>query len=169
MRSCVEGCSAMETTVRRIAGELGVREDQIEAVLRLLSEGATVPFLARYRKEATGGLDLAHLRAVEDRLHQVRELDERRGFILKAIAAQGRLTSEVQARVATAETRACLEDLYLPFKQKRRSRANQAREAGLEPLADLLLSTPSLSPDEEGERFVNPERGVVDRLAALDG
>jgi protein Tex len=159
----------METTVRRIAGELGVREEQIEAVLRLLSEGATVPFLARYRKEATGGLDLSRLRAVEDRLHQVRELDERRGFILKAIAAQGQLTSELQAHVATAETRARLEDLYLPFKQKRRSRANQAREAGLEPLADLLLSTPSLSPDEEGERFVNPERGVADRLAALDG
>jgi uncharacterized protein len=159
----------METTVRRIAGELGVHEEQIEAVLRLLSEGATVPFLARYRKEATGGLDLTRLRAVEDRLHQVRELDERRGFILKAIAAQGRLTSELQAQVATAETRARLEDLYLPFKQKRRSRANQAREAGLEPLADLLLSTPSLSPDEEGERFVNPERGIADRLAALDG
>jgi protein Tex len=159
----------METTVHRIAGELGVREEQIEAVLRLLSEGATVPFLARYRKEATGGLDLACLRAVEDRLHHVRELDERRGFILKAIAAQGRLTSELQAQVATAESRARLEDLYLPFKQKRRSRASQAREAGLEPLADLLLSTPSLSPDEEGERFVDAERGVADRLAALDG
>jgi len=159
----------METTVRRIAGELGVGEEQIEAVLRLLSEGATVPFLARYRKEATGGLDLERLRAVEDRLHQVRELDERRGFILKAIAAQGLLTSELQARVATAETRALLEDLYLPFKQKRRSRANQAREAGLEPLADLLLSTPSLAPDEEGERFANPERGIADGLAALDG
>jgi protein Tex len=159
----------METTVRRIAGELGVAEEQIEAVLRLLSEGATMPFLARYRKEATGGLDLARLRVVEDRLHQVRELDERRGFILKAIAAQGRLTSELQARVATAETRAGLEDLYLPFKQKRRSRANQAREAGLEPLADLLLSTPSLSPGEEGDRFIDAERGVADRLAALDG
>jgi protein Tex len=159
----------METTVRRIAGELGVGEEQIEAVLRLLSEGATVPFLARYRKEATGGLDLAHLRAVEDRLQQVRELDERRGFILKAIGEQGRLTPDLQALVATAETRARLEDLYLPFKQKRRSRANQAREAGLEPLADLLLSSPNLSPEEEGERFVNVEKGVADRLAALDG
>ncbi len=159
----------METTVRRIAGELGVREEQIEAVLRLLSEGATVPFLARYRKEATGGLDLAHLRAVEDRLQQVRELDERRAFILKAISEQDRLTSELQTAVATADTRARLEDLYLPFKQKRRSRANQAREAGLEPLADLLLSSPQLSPDEEGERFINAERGVADRLAALDG
>ncbi len=159
----------METTVRRIAGELGVREDQIEAVLSLLSEGATVPFLARYRKEATGGLDLSHLRRVEDRLQQVRELDERRAFILEAIGQQGRLTAELQALVATADTRARLEDLYLPFKQKRRSRANQAREAGLEPLADLLLSSPNLSPEEEGERFVGAERGVADRLAALDG
>jgi len=159
----------METTVRRIAGELGVGEEQIEAVLRLLSEGATVPFLARYRKEATGGLGLAHLRAVEDRLQHVRELDERRAFILKAISEQGRLTPELQTVVATAETRARLEDLYLPFKQKRRSRANQAREAGLEPLADVLLSNPTLSPDVEGERFVNVEKGVADRAAALDG
>ena len=120
----------METTVRRIAGELGVGEEQIEAVLRLLGEGATVPFLARYRKEATGGLDLARLRAIEDRLQQVRELDERRGFILKAVAEQGRLTPELQTAVAMADSRARLEDLYLPFKQKRRSRANQARDSG---------------------------------------
>jgi uncharacterized protein len=159
----------METTVRRIAGELGVREDQIEAVLRLLGEGATVPFLARYRKEATGGLTLAHLRAVEDRLQQVRELDERRAFILQATSEQGRLTPDLQAQIATAETRARLEDLYLPFKQKRRSRASQARELGLEALADLLLSSPHLSPDEEGERFVDAEKGIADRVAALDG
>ena len=159
----------METTVRRIAGELGVREDQIEAALRLLGEGATVPFLARYRKEATGGLTLAHLRAVEDRLQQVRELDERRAFILQAASEQGRLTPDLQAQIATAETRARLEDLYLPFKQKRRSRAGQARELGLEALADLLLSSPHLSPDEEGERFVDAEKGIADRVAALDG
>ncbi len=159
----------METTVRRIAGELGVGEEQIEAVLRLLGEGATVPFLARYRKEATGGLDVAHLRAIEDRLQQVRELDERRGFILKAVAEQGRLTPELQMAVAVADSRARLEDIYLPFKQKRRSRANQARDLGLEPLADLLLSNPHLSPDEEADRFVSPEKGVADRVAALDG
>jgi uncharacterized protein len=159
----------METTVRRIAGELGVREEQIEIVLRLLGEGATVPFLARYRKEATGGLDLARLRAIEDRLQQVRELDERRGFILKALGEQGRLTPEIQTAVAVADSRARLEDLYLPFKQKRRSRANQARDLGLEPLADLLYSNPHLSPEEEAERFVNAERGVADRVAALDG
>jgi uncharacterized protein len=159
----------METTVRRIAGELGVREEQIEAVLRLLGEGATISFLARYRKEATGGLDLARLRATEDRLHQVRELDERRAFILKAIGEQGKLTSELQTAIATAESRARLEDLYLPHKQKRRSRANQAREAGLEPLADLLLANHDLSPDEEADRFISAEKGVADRLAALDG
>jgi protein Tex len=159
----------METTVRRIAGELGVGEEQIETVLRLLSEGATVPFLARYRKEATAGLDLARLRAIEDRLQHVRELDERRGFILKAVAEQGRLTPDLQTAVAVADSRARLEDLYLPFKQKRRSRANQARDLGLEPLADLLLSSPHLSPEEEADRFVNAEQGVADRVAALDG
>jgi uncharacterized protein len=159
----------METTVRRIAGELGVAEEQIEAVLRLLGEGATSAFLARYRKEATGGLDLSQLRAIEDRLHHVRELDERRAFILKAIGDQGGLTPELQTAIATAESRARLEDLYLPFKQKRRSRANQAREAGLEPLADLLLGNHDLVPEQEAERFVNPEKGIADRVAALDG
>ena len=159
----------METTVGRIAGELGVREEQIEAVLRLLGEGATIPFLARYRKEAAGGLDLVQLRAVEERLQEVRELDERRAFILKAIGEQGQLTPEIQTSIATAGSRARLEDLYLPFKQKRRSRANQAREAGLGELADLLLASPDLSPDREAERFVNPAKGVADRVAALDG
>jgi protein Tex len=159
----------METTVRRIAGELGVQEEQIEIVLRLMGEGATVPFLARYRKEATGGLDLARLRTVEERLHQVRELDERRAFVLKAIGEQGKLTPAIQTAIATADSRARLEDLYLPFKQKRRSRANQARDAGLEPLADLLLSNHDLSPEQEAERFVNAEKGVADRVSALDG
>lgn len=159
----------METTVRRIAGDLGVREEQIERVLRLMGEGATSVFLARYRKEATGGLDLARLRAIEDGLQQVRELDERRAFILKAIAEQGKLTSDLQTAVATADSRARLEDLYLPFKQKRRSRANQAREAGLEPLADVLLANHDLAPDVEAERFVNAEKGVADKVAALDG
>jgi protein Tex len=159
----------METTVRRIAGELGVAEDQIEAVLRLLGEGHTSPFLARYRKEATGGLSITHLRTIEERLQQVRELDERRSFILKAIAEQGRLTPELQTAVATADSRARLEDLYLPFKQKKRSRANLARESGLEPLADALLADHDLSPDAAAEPFVNPEKGVPDRLAALDG
>jgi protein Tex len=159
----------METTVRRIAGELGVAEEQIEAVLRLLGEGHTSPFLARYRKEATGGLSITQLRAIEERLQQVRELDERRSFILKAIAEQGRLTPALQTAIATADSRARLEDLYLPFKQKKRSRANLARESGLEPLADALLADHDLAPDAAAEPFVNPEKGVPDRLAALDG
>ncbi|RPJ74610.1 MAG: RNA-binding transcriptional accessory protein, partial [Acidobacteria bacterium] len=159
----------METTVRRIAGELGVQEEQVEMVLRLLGEGATSPFLARYRKEVTGGLDIARLRAIEERLQQVRELDERRAFVIKAVAEQQRLTPELQTAVATADTRARLEDLYLPFKQKRKSRAHQAREAGLEPLADALLADPATPPPQAADSFVNPEKGVPDRLAALDG
>ena len=159
----------METTVRRIAGELGIAEEQVEAVLRLFAEGATPPFLARYRKEATGGLDLARLRRIEDLLQGVRELDERRAFLLKAISEQGRLTPELQTAIATADTRARLEDLYLPFKQKRRSRANQARESGLEPLADALLANRDVAPEEAAEAFVNAEKGVPDRLAALEG
>ncbi len=159
----------METTVRRIAGELGVADEQIEAVLRLLGEGHTSPFLARYRKEATGGLSIAQLRIIEERLQQVRELDERRSFILKAIAEQGRLTPDLQTAIATADSRARLEDLYLPYKQKKRSRANLARESGLEPLADALLADHDLAPDHAAEPFVNAEKGVPDRLAALDG
>ncbi|HSK10377.1 MAG TPA: Tex family protein [Vicinamibacterales bacterium] len=159
----------METTVRRIAGELGIQEDQVEAVLRLLADGATSPFLARYRKEVTGGLDLPRLRAIEDRLHQVRELDERRAFILKSVGEQGKLTPALQTAVATADSRARLEDLYLPFRQKRKSRAFQARESGLEPLGDSLLANHDLVPAQEAERYVDPARGVPDRAAALDG
>ncbi|RPJ81165.1 MAG: RNA-binding transcriptional accessory protein, partial [Acidobacteria bacterium] len=159
----------METTVGRIAGELGILEDQVENVLRLLAEGATSPFLARYRKEVTGGLDLARLRDIEERLQQVRELDERRAFVLNAIGEQGRLTPELQAAIATADSRARLEDIYLPFRQKRKGRAHQAREAGLEPLADALAGNHDLVPQQEAERFVDAARGVPDRLAALDG
>ncbi|HOC16933.1 MAG TPA: Tex family protein [Vicinamibacterales bacterium] len=159
----------METTVRRIAGELGIGDDQVETVLRLLADGATPPFLARYRREVTGGLDSARLRAIEERVHQVRELDERRAFVLKSLSEQGRLTPELQTAIATAESRARLEDLYLPFRQKRKSRASQAREAGLEPLADSLLDNHDLVPQQEAERYVDAARGVPDRSAALDG
>ncbi len=159
----------MYTIVRRIAQELGVKEVQVEAAVRLLGDGATVPFIARYRKEATGGLDDIQLRALEQRLRYLREFDERRAAILRNIEAQGRLTPEVRAAFEAVETKARLEDLYLPFKPRKRSRANVAREAGLEPLADALLSDPSLTPELEAERFVNPEHGVADRAAALDG
>jgi protein Tex len=165
----VRGNWFMETTVRRIAGELGVSEACIEAALRLLGEGHTSPFLARFRKEATGGLDISQLRAIEERLQQVRELDERRTFILKSLGEQGRLTPELQTAIAVAESRARLEDLYLPLKQKKRSRANIARDSGLEPLADALVADHDLVPEQAAEPFVNPEKGVPDRLAALDG
>ena len=159
----------METTARRIAAEVGASEEQVEAVLRLFGEGYTPPFLARYRKEATGGLEVPTLRAIEVRLHQVRELDDRRSFILKALSEQGRLTPEIQTAIATVDSRARLEDLYLPFKQKKRSRAAVARDAGLAPLADALLADPELVPEQAAEPFVNVEKGVPDRLAALDG
>jgi protein Tex len=159
----------MDTIVRRIAGELGVREQQVEAAIRLLADGATVPFIARYRKEVTGGLDDAQLRTLEQRLHYLREFEERRAAILRNIAQQGRLTPELRAAINAAETKARLEDLYLPFKPKKRSRATTAREAGLEPLAHALLGDPTLQPEEEAARYVDPARNVPDAAAALDG
>jgi uncharacterized protein len=159
----------MHTIVRRIAGELGVGEHQVEAAVRLLADGATVPFIARYRKEVTGGLDDTQLRTLEQRLHYLREFEERRAAILRNIAEQGRLTPELRAAIAAAETKARLEDLYLPFKPKKRSRANIAREAGLEPLAHALLGNPALSPEEEAAKYVDAARNVPDPAAALDG
>src|ERR1700710_1534130 len=120
---------------QRLARELGVRLPQVEAAVALLDDKATVPFIARYRKEATGGLDDTQLRALDERLTYLRELDERRGVILKSIEEQGKLTPELAASIAAADTKARLEDLYLPYKLKRRTRAQIAREAGLEPLA----------------------------------
>jgi len=159
----------MQTMVGQVAGELGVREAQIEAALRLFSEGATVPFIARYRKEATGGLDADHLRALEQRLRYLREFDERRTAILRNIEAQGRLTPELRAAFDAVTTKAQLEDLYLPYKSKKRTRASVARDAGLEPLADALAADPTLVLEAEAERYVDPGRGVADRGAALDG
>jgi len=159
----------MDTIVRRIAGELGVREQQVEAAIRLLADGATVPFIARYRKEVTGGLDDVQLRTLEQRLHYLREFEERRAAILRNIAQQGRLTPELRLAIAAAETKARLEDLYLPFKPKKRSRATTAREAGLGPLARALWTDPTLSPEEEATRYVDAARNVPDAAAALDG
>jgi uncharacterized protein len=122
---------------RRIAGELGVREGQVIAAVELLDGGATVPFIARYRKEATGTLDDAQLRALEERLRYLRELDERRSAILESVRSQGKLDDALAAQIMAADSKARLEDIYLPYKPKRRTRAQQAREAGLEPLAGL--------------------------------
>jgi uncharacterized protein len=141
----------------------------VEAAIRLLDEGATVPFIARYRKEATGGLDDTQLRHLEERLVYLRELNERRETILKSIEEQGKLTPELQGDIAGAETKQRLEDLYLPFKPKRRTKAQIARESGLEPLADALLADPSELPEVRAASFVDDDKGVSDAAAAVEG
>jgi uncharacterized protein len=154
---------------RRIAEELGVREGQVRAAVDLLDGGATVPFIARYRKEATDTLDDAQLRTLEERLRYLRELDERRTAILESIESQGKLDDALKAQILAADSKARLEDIYLPFKPKRRTKAQIAREAGLEPLADRLLADPSLDPQAEAAGYVDADKGVEDAAAALDG
>jgi uncharacterized protein len=152
-----------------ISQELGARAAQVEAAVRLLDEGATVPFVARYRKEATGGLDDVQLRHLEERLHYLRELADRRTAVLASIDSQGKLTPELRAEIAGADTKQRLEDLYLPYKPKRRTKAMIAREAGLLPLADLLLAEPTRDPEREAAGFVDAGKGVPDSGAALEG
>ncbi|MDQ3419085.1 MAG: RNA-binding transcriptional accessory protein [Acidobacteriota bacterium] len=154
---------------QRIAEELKVRLPQVEAAVGLLDDKATVPFIARYRKEATGGLDDTQLRALEERLTYLRALEDRRAAIVKSIEEQGKLTPELAASIGQADTKARLEDLYLPFKQKRRTKAQIAREAGLEPLATRLLQNPTLVPEPEAAGFVDTEKGIADTSAALEG
>ncbi|AJE80766.1 transcription accessory protein [Streptomyces albus] len=153
----------------RIAEELGVRERQVKAAVELLDGGSTVPFIARYRKEATEMLDDAQLRTLEERLRYLRELEERRGAVLDSVREQGKLTAELEEQIRSAATKARLEDIYLPFKPKRRTKAQIAREAGLEPLAEGLLGDPSVEPAAAAAAFVDPEKGVADAQAALDG
>ncbi|MEV7157473.1 Tex family protein [Streptomyces misionensis] len=153
----------------RIAEELGVRERQVKAAVELLDGGSTVPFIARYRKEATEMLDDAQLRTIEERLRYLRELEDRRAAILESVREQGKLTEELEARIRGAETKARLEDVYLPYKPKRRTKAQIAREAGLEPLAEGLLSDPSVEPSAAAAAFVDADKGVVDAQAALEG
>ncbi|UNB58311.1 Tex family protein [Aeromonas hydrophila] len=153
----------------QIAGELNARPEQVQAAVRLLDEGATVPFIARYRKEVTGGLDDSQLRTLESRLGYLRELAERRQVILRSIEEQGKLTPELARELNDADSKTRLEDLYLPYKPKRRTKGQMAIEAGLEPLADLLLSDPLKDPEQEVVRFLNAEQGITDGKAALDG
>ncbi|MFD3558372.1 Tex family protein [Streptomyces sp. NPDC058686] len=153
----------------RIAEELGVRERQVKAAVELLDGGSTVPFIARYRKEATEMLDDAQLRTLEERLRYLRELEERRAAVLDSVREQGKLTDELAAQIMAAETKARLEDIYLPFKPKRRTKAQIAREAGLEPLADGLLGDPTVEPAAAAAAFVDADKGVADAQAALDG
>lgn len=157
------------TISSRIADELEVAENQVRAAVALLDEGSTVPFIARYRKEVTGGLDDTQLRTLEERLRYLRELDERRRTVLESVESQGKLTDELRASILTADSKARLEDIYLPFKPKRRTKAMIAREAGLEPLADALLGDPTLDPETTAAAYVDPAREVADVKAALDG
>lgn len=159
----------MNSISRRIADELGVREQQVNATVALLDEGATVPFIARYRKEVTGSLDDNQLRTLEERLRYLRELEDRRGTILNSIDEQGKLTDELRTAIQEADTKNRLEDLYLPYKPKRRTKAQIAREAGLEPLADALFGDPTLDPEATAAGYLNPEAGVEDTKAALEG
>ena len=165
--------AAQHKIVQTIARELNVGPQQVGAAAALLDEGATVPFVARYRKEVTGNLDDTQLRNLEERLLYLRELEERRGVILASIEEQGKLTDELRVAVDAAATKQALEDIYLPYKPKRRTRAQTAREAGLEPLADALLADPRLDPQEEAAKYVNnkpaAENGVPDVKTALDG
>lgn len=158
-----------QTISERIAGELGVREQQVEAAVTMLDGGATVPFIARYRKEATGALDDAQLRTLEERLTYLRELEERRVSILNSIREQGKLDAALEAAILAADTKGRLEDIYLPFKPKRRTKAEIAKEAGLEPLAELLLAQPENDPQAVAAGFINADKQVADAAAALDG
>lgn len=155
--------------VAQLAAELGVRPAQVASAVELLDDGATVPFIARYRKEATGGLDDTVLRNLEVRLSYLRELEERRAAILESVGQQGKLTPELQKEIEAADTKQRLEDLYAPYKPKRRTRAQIAREAGLEPLADAILADPACDPAALAQQYLNAEASINDAKAALDG
>jgi uncharacterized protein len=158
---------AIKSVNARLADELAVREAQVAATVQLLDEGATVPFIARYRKEITGSLDDGQLRALEERLGYLRELDARRTAVLASIQEQGKLTDDLRTALLAADTKSRVEDIYLPYKPKRRTKAQIAREAGLEPLADRLLADPTLVPEATAADFLNEE--VADAAAALEG
>jgi len=159
----------MSSIFQRIADELQVKTQQVNAAVELLDEGATVPFISRYRKEVTGGLDDSQMRQLEERLRYLRELEDRRATILKSIAEQDKLTPELEAEINQADTKNRLEDLYLPYKPKRRTKGQIAIEAGLEPLAEALLADPSLNPEQQAEGYVDADKGVADIKTALDG
>src|SRR3984893_13223899 len=168
----------MQSIEARIATELAVGPQQVAAAVSLLDAGSTVPFIARYRKDAPGGLDDVQLRTLEERLGYLRELEERRAAILKSIGEQGKLTPQLQASIDAADTKQRLEDLYLPYKPKRRTKAMIAREAGLDVLAAALLGNPQLNPEEEALNYIKPaftteqgdnNPGVADVKAALEG
>ncbi|MDX1589863.1 MAG: Tex family protein [Oleiphilaceae bacterium] len=159
----------MSTLYQRIAQELNIREEQVKATVAMLDEGATVPFIARYRKEVTGSLDDIQLRALEERLHYRRDMEDRRATILASIEEQGKLTDALAKEIREADSKSRLEDLYLPYKPKRRTKGQIAIEAGLEPLADALYGNPGLDPEQEAMAYVSDDKGVADTRAALEG
>jgi uncharacterized protein len=159
----------MSLIEQKIANELNVQDRQVMAAVALLDEGATVPFISRYRKEVTGGLDDGQLRTLEDRLRYLREMDERRASILASIDEQGKLTDDLKKAILSSETKTELEDLYLPYKKKRRTKGQIAKEAGLEPLADALKDDPTQDPETLAAEYLNPEAEINDTKAALDG
>ena len=159
----------MLATAEKIAKELNVKVSQVETAIRLLDDGATVPFIARYRKEATAGLDDTQLRLLAERLHYLRDLGERRTMVLQTIREQDKLTPELERAILDADTKTRLEDLYLPYRPKRRTKAILAKEAGLEPLAQALLQDPTLIPEVHAEQFIHPELGIESVEAALEG
>ena len=157
------------TIAQQIAQELNVNPVQIEAAITMLDAGDTVPFIARYRKEATGSLDDTQLRQLDERLHYLRELNERKDVVIKAITEQGKLTPDLHQQIFSAETKTRLEDLYKPYIIKRKTKADIAREAGLEPLADSLLNNPAQDPDTAANNYLNPDKKIIDTKNALDG
>lgn len=159
----------MSMLINQIATEIAARPEQVAAAIALLDEGATVPFIARYRKEVTGALDDTQLRTLDQRLSYLRELEERRQVILNTIAEQGKLTAELEQQIRAADNKTRLEDLYLPYKTKRRTKGQLAIEAGIQPLALLLLSEPTRQPEQEALSYLNAEAGYADVKAVLEG
>src|ERR1700748_16709 len=159
----------MNTHYKKIAAELSVTEKQVSTTAGLLDEGATVPFISRYRKELTGSLDEVQVAAIRDRVQQLRELDKRREAILKSLTEMGKLTPELEAKINEAETMVVLEDIYLPYRPKRKTRATTAREKGLQPLADKLLEQNRFDIETEAATFIDEEKGVASIEEALAG
>ena len=159
----------MNIHYKKIASELSISEKQISATVELLDEGATVPFISRYRKEVTGTLDEVQVTNIRDRVQQLRELDKRREAILKSLTEMGKLTPELEEKINAAETMVILEDIYLPYRPKRKTRATTAREKGLQPLADLLMEQKRIDPEEEAAKFIDEEKGVKTFEEALAG
>ena len=160
---------ANQRIICALTKEVNAKASQIQAAIKLLDEGATVPFIARYRKEVTGALDDGQLRLLEERLQYLREMEERRFSIIESIQSQGKLTDELLTALLEADTKQRIEDLYLPYKPKRRTRAQIAKEAGLEPLADALYENPTLEPEVCAKSYINEEKNITSARDALNG